>query len=912
MQTISYDIKSGDSITLWRGIEAQIEFYNFDSLEGDWKFLVDCDWIDGVILSGATQIVSDKLIVTLDEMDSKELAFAIQGKEKLKCKATLTDLSENVIIIQMNVKNRAIQSEPKPIQAYYTKPESDSRFAPLTGLMSLNEIVSADVSNLANNYWTKTEVSEQIANIEKLGIEVVQELPPVSEGKDFTVYLVPISGSANNVYEEYLRINQQWELIGTTAVDLSQYLKKFENFDSPSSFQSIIDLKVDSKNVFNVTAGRSEGRYINIGDYDSQTFPFIKGKALNFVHNGYIALNGHHENTPGGFVIQDGNGIISGANDVTTLSGYSLNNSLQLSGGVLTGDLTISGSIIQNDQEYNLSGFVPMSGFTQVSGQQFTIKNPYNQNVFNVHGYGGYLGIGNSTSGQCGAVSIGNNNSAGQYTVCIGAYNSTNVNNGNNQLFGQGNKTTTTHHTILGRWNEDNLSGVNVCISNGNSDNDRANAILFKTNKTIEIVQPISGDVTLSGDLKIIPSGSSETISINDLIGTLPENYDYLPLSGGDLSGGINFNGLQSGILRVRNTANDLCFLLTEYGQRMSCGIQNNLGGQRGSFALGWDVTANGGNGCLAVGRGIRNLHGSCLIVGKYNQFNNDGVSDNYVFVAGNGSSSSSRSNCFTVDRDGNVEATGDLTVSGYITSKGKQIIPLTGTAFIPQYDKVYQYTLSGNETFDIDVTNYTSGDYFNFDLQLIQQSTPASVTLTGIIWGDQNDNYVSSNPQPDITSGNMLYDIELTFDGTDLLGKLKYTKSLSAPQPPAGDDLTVTSEWIMPITQDEQSGNDIGPALSGQYTLQDSTATGKQRVWKQTVQWDNNGTLTSNDLYIWYMPYSEDEGFGNVWIITLDAPQFYGMFETACQKESDADSPIGLTNWSTSNISGSGNLTIA
>lgn len=356
MQELTYNVINGGNISMWRDIPATITITGVEDTTGTWKLLIDTDFIDGVVLTGNVSVDNNALVAVIEEVNTTELRNAIRGKKSIQAKATLTNDTNQVYLFPITIKNRGMEGTPTPIQDYYTKTQTDNKFA-------LKTVVDADIYNLAENYWTKTQVAEQIANIEKLGIQVVQTLPPASEGKQFTVYLVPITGSTNNVYEEYLLINGEWQLIGTTAVDLSNYVQK--------------------------------------------------------------------------------------------------------------------------------------TGFTLLNGKDFIIKNTYNQNVFNVHGYGGYLGLLNSTTNQGGAVSIGTRNSAGQYTVCIGSNNSSDVLNGNNQLFGQGNKTTTANHTILGRWNEDNLSGVNVCISNGNADDDRSNAVLFKTDKTIEVKQDTTFDGTV-------------------------------------------------------------------------------------------------------------------------------------------------------------------------------------------------------------------------------------------------------------------------------------------------------------------------------------------------------------------------------------------------------------------------------
>jgi hypothetical protein len=87
------------------------------------------------------------------------------------------------------------------------------------------------VNNLTNYYlksetYTKSEVNTLISNIEKLTIEIVQTLPQTGESN--VLYLVPKEGTTNDVYDEYLYINNNWEHIGSTEVDLSNYYTKDE------------------------------------------------------------------------------------------------------------------------------------------------------------------------------------------------------------------------------------------------------------------------------------------------------------------------------------------------------------------------------------------------------------------------------------------------------------------------------------------------------------------------------------------------------------------------------------------------------------------------------------------------------------------------------------------------------------
>lgn len=73
---------------------------------------------------------------------------------------------------------------------------------------------------------SKEYVQELISTVTSASFEVVDELP--TEGiKTNTIYLVPSQSSGlNNVYDEWVYINNKWELIGTTAIDLSNYLAK--------------------------------------------------------------------------------------------------------------------------------------------------------------------------------------------------------------------------------------------------------------------------------------------------------------------------------------------------------------------------------------------------------------------------------------------------------------------------------------------------------------------------------------------------------------------------------------------------------------------------------------------------------------------------------------------------------------
>lgn len=95
--------------------------------------------------------------------------------------------------------------------------------------------ITKAVDDLTNYYtkattYTKTEVNNLISRIPKFSIEVVESLPSENISTT-TIYLVPSSESSEkNMYEEYIYVNNVWEIIGTQKIeiDLSEYYKKTE------------------------------------------------------------------------------------------------------------------------------------------------------------------------------------------------------------------------------------------------------------------------------------------------------------------------------------------------------------------------------------------------------------------------------------------------------------------------------------------------------------------------------------------------------------------------------------------------------------------------------------------------------------------------------------------------------------
>lgn len=73
--------------------------------------------------------------------------------------------------------------------------------------------------------YTQTEVNQLIGAIKTISMKLVPVRPETGEAN--IIYLVPSKKiEQENIYDEWIYVNNQWELIGTTQIDLSNYYTK--------------------------------------------------------------------------------------------------------------------------------------------------------------------------------------------------------------------------------------------------------------------------------------------------------------------------------------------------------------------------------------------------------------------------------------------------------------------------------------------------------------------------------------------------------------------------------------------------------------------------------------------------------------------------------------------------------------
>ena len=202
----------------------------------------------------------------------------------------IADVSDN------NPSDKTIVNIPSSLSAY----TNDTNF------------ITNTVNNLTNYYlksetYTQAEVNALISGIIGLNILVVQTLP-TQDISTTTIYLVPKqTPETQDVYDEYIYVNNAWEHIGSTEIDLSNYYTKTQTDNllankvdkvtgkqlSTEDFTSVLKTKLD---------GIANGAEVNVqpdwSQSDSTQEDFIKNKPQNLVSDAsYVHTDNNYTTT---------------------------------------------------------------------------------------------------------------------------------------------------------------------------------------------------------------------------------------------------------------------------------------------------------------------------------------------------------------------------------------------------------------------------------------------------------------------------------------------------------------------------------------------------------------------------------------------------------------------------------------
>lgn len=219
--------------------------------------------VDGVVtINSIDSGTKDHNVLINRNLDNQHAINSITGLQaELNAKANDADLST----VAKSGNYSDLLGKP-------TIPTSTSQLTNDSGF------INKTVNDLTNYYlktetYTKVEVNNLISAVQGVSLKKVDTLPATGEAN--TIYLVPkVPPSSQNVLNEYIWIDNGWELIGSTSVDLTDYAKLSDiptklsqltndtnfitnsvnnlvSYYTKSEVDGFLNLKADADNVYN-------------------------------------------------------------------------------------------------------------------------------------------------------------------------------------------------------------------------------------------------------------------------------------------------------------------------------------------------------------------------------------------------------------------------------------------------------------------------------------------------------------------------------------------------------------------------------------------------------------------------------------------------------------------------------------
>lgn len=191
-------------------------------------------------------------------------------------------------------------------------------------------------------------LKELIDNLANLQITIVDTLPVTGESN--IIYLVKKAGTGTDIHDEYVYVEGNWEKIGTTDVDLTNYYTKTQ----VDSIKDTLDNKI-SNNTLSITNITTNGS--------------ITPESLKIQKNGVDLLdawNGSKEGVANIVVPTSLSELNATKDDIVKILGYTPADSAQAGMGDVTGPVTaVDGNLVVfdkdskhiKDSQYNVGSF---------------------------------------------------------------------------------------------------------------------------------------------------------------------------------------------------------------------------------------------------------------------------------------------------------------------------------------------------------------------------------------------------------------------------------------------------------------------------------------------------------------------------------------------------------------------------
>lgn len=223
---------NGNNIVIDKNKKINIEIpTKLSELENDNNTVVDDNYIHTD--NNYTTTYKEKLERIEEEAQINKIEkIAINGVEQSITSNKEVNINIPTKISELSNDSEYIDSNVNNLKNYYPKTETfskneiDTRYALKEEIPNVSQFITRTVKDLANYYlkseiYTKEEVKDLISKVKTANIQKVAELPVTGENN--IIYLVEKEGIENDIHNEFIYINNAWEIIGSTQIDLTGY-----------------------------------------------------------------------------------------------------------------------------------------------------------------------------------------------------------------------------------------------------------------------------------------------------------------------------------------------------------------------------------------------------------------------------------------------------------------------------------------------------------------------------------------------------------------------------------------------------------------------------------------------------------------------------------------------------------------
>lgn len=211
-------------------------------------------------------------------------------------KSELPTVNNGTLTVQKNGTNVATftANQSDAVTANIIVPTKVSDITNDTGF------ITKTVSDLTNYYtktntYTKTEVDTLIGGIKSITYEIVTSLPEAGPTYDFNetkkIFMVSTQSQATDYYKEYICVNRsttatanyKWEMIGTTVVDLSNYvtLDGNQTITGSKTFRTSIKINAFGEDTYSMVIAHGTMASTGNGGVNKNWIPIASGLDYN-------------------------------------------------------------------------------------------------------------------------------------------------------------------------------------------------------------------------------------------------------------------------------------------------------------------------------------------------------------------------------------------------------------------------------------------------------------------------------------------------------------------------------------------------------------------------------------------------------------------------------------------------------